>query len=79
MTVTYDPDEDTLRILFRNAPIHGSEVHASGLVLDFDQHGGILGLELASASAYISRPDAMTPVEIVRSAVADQNGASHAD
>lgn len=65
MTVTYDPEEDTLRILFRNAPIHGSEVHPSGLILDFDQNGAILGLELASASDHISRPDAIVTMETI--------------
>lgn len=64
MTITYCPEEDTLRILLRDAPIHQSEVHPAGLVLDFDQHGGILGLEIASASDYISRPDALTLVNV---------------
>ena len=56
MKMTYNPKEDTLRILFRNAPIHDSEVHQAGLILDFDQHGKIVGLELAAASKHISRP-----------------------
>jgi|GEM_PF-604533 Uncharacterized conserved small protein len=66
MTITYSPEEDTLRILFRNAPIHETEVHPSGLILDFDQHGGILGLELASASEHISRPEALAAVTAFR-------------
>lgn len=56
MKMTYNAEEDTLRILFRNAPIHESEVHQAGLILDFDQHGKLVGLELASASKHISRP-----------------------
>lgn len=55
MKVTYDAKEDTLRILFRDAPIQESETHRTGLVLDYDQHGAIVGLELAPASAYVSR------------------------
>ena len=44
MKVTYNPKEDTLRILLCNAPIHESEVHRAGLTLDFDQTGKIVGL-----------------------------------
>jgi uncharacterized protein YuzE len=56
MKMTYNPKEDTLRILFRNAPIHDSEVHQAGLILDFEQNGKIVGLELAAASKHITRP-----------------------
>ena len=56
MKVTYNPGEDTLRILFRNAPIQESETHRAGLILDYDQEGRIVGLELASASEHLSRP-----------------------
>jgi len=56
MKVTYNPKEDTLRILLCNAPIHESEVHRAGLTLDFDQTGKIVGLELSGASRHMSRP-----------------------
>ncbi|BDI28595.1 hypothetical protein CCAX7_006460 [Capsulimonas corticalis] len=56
MKVTYNPDEDKLRILFCNAPIQESEAHRAGLILDYDQNGRIVGLELSGASAHISRP-----------------------
>lgn len=57
MKMTYNPQEDTLRILFRSAPIHDSETHQAGLILDFDQNGKIVGLELAEASTLMSRPE----------------------
>lgn len=63
MKVTYNPEEDTLRILFRNAPIHESEQHRSGLILDYDQHGCILGLELAEASEYLSGSQSASLIE----------------
>lgn len=63
MTVLYDPEEDTLRILLRNAPIHASEVHPAGLVLDFDQDGGILGIEIASASHCVSQGEGLSLIE----------------
>ena len=63
MKVTYDLNGDTLRILFRNAPISETESHRSGLILDYDQQGRIVGLELADASEHMSRPHAMNFIE----------------
>lgn len=60
MTVSYDAEEDVLHILFRSAPIETSEELRQDLVLDFDDHGGIVGLELRAASRHISRTDAAT-------------------
>ncbi len=59
MKVTYDLSGDKLRILFRNAPISETESHRSGLILDYDQQGRIVGLELADASEHMSRPHTM--------------------
>jgi uncharacterized protein YuzE len=64
MKVTYDPSEDTLRILFRNAPIQESETHRPGLILDYDQEGRIVGLELAAASEHLSHPYPVGLIEI---------------
>ena len=63
MKVTYNPTEDTLHILFCSAPIHESENHRAGLILDYDQHGRIVGLELASASEHMSHPHIVDFVE----------------
>lgn len=59
MKMTYDPQADTLRILFRSAPIHESETHRAGLILDFDQQGKLVGLELPAASTLMSRPETL--------------------
>ncbi len=65
MKIIYNSGDDTLRILFRNAPIQTSETHRLGLILDYDQEGRIIGLELATASEHISRPKALNFVEMV--------------
>jgi uncharacterized protein YuzE len=65
MKVTYNPDGDKLNILFRSAPISETETHRPGLILDYDQQGRIIGLELANASEHISRPHALGFVEMV--------------
>lgn len=56
MKVTYTPENDILRILFCDAPIQETETHREGLILDYDQQGRIVGLELADASAHMSWP-----------------------
>ena len=37
MKVTYDPEVDVLRILFRNAPIEESDEDKPGVILDYDK------------------------------------------
>ena len=44
MKVTYDPDVDVLRMLFRNAPIEESDEDTPGIILDYDQEGHHRGL-----------------------------------
>ena len=68
MKVTYNPSGDTLNILFRSAPISETETHRPGLILDYDQQGRIIGLELANASEYMSRPQTLDFVELMGTA-----------
>ncbi len=56
MKITYDAHQDTLRILFRSAPIHQTDHQGSGVTLDYDQHGQIVGMELTRASDCVSDP-----------------------
>ncbi|HEY3856112.1 MAG TPA: DUF2283 domain-containing protein [Verrucomicrobiae bacterium] len=50
MKVTYDPQVDVLRILFRNAPIDESNEDKAGVIIDYDKDGNIVGLEVLNAS-----------------------------
>jgi len=50
MKVTYDPEVDVLRILFRDAPIDESDEDKPGIILDYDKDGNIVGLEVLNAS-----------------------------
>ncbi len=56
MKVTYNPYRDTLRILLCDAPIKTSEMHHTGMILDYDHNGRIVGLEITEASEHMSRP-----------------------
>jgi uncharacterized protein YuzE len=39
MKVTYDPEEDVLRILFSNVPIEESDEDKPGVIIDDDKDG----------------------------------------
>jgi uncharacterized protein YuzE len=59
MKVTYDPEVDVLRILFRNAPIEESDEDKPGVILDYDKEGNVVGLEVLNASQRIENPRAV--------------------
>jgi uncharacterized protein YuzE len=56
MKVTYDPEVDVLRIVFRNAPVEESDEDKPGVILDCDKDGNIVGLEVLDASKRIENP-----------------------
>jgi uncharacterized protein YuzE len=49
MKVTYDTEVDVLRIRFTDAPIAESDELREGVIVDFDEDGNIVGLELLDA------------------------------
>ncbi len=59
MKVTYDPEVDVLRILFRDAPIEESDEDKPGIILDYDKEGNVVGLEVLNASQRIENPRAL--------------------
>ena len=56
MKITYDPEVDVLRILFRDAPIEESDEDKPGVILDYDKDGNIVGLEILKASTRVENP-----------------------
>ncbi len=50
MKVTYDRDVDVLKLVFRKAKIHESAEGKPGVILDYDQSGNVVGLEILNAS-----------------------------
>jgi uncharacterized protein YuzE len=56
MKISYDPEVDVVRILFSNAPIKESDEDKPGLILDYDAHGNIVGLEILNASSRMDKP-----------------------
>ena len=56
MKVTYDPEVDVLRIVFRDVAIEESDEDKPGVILDYDKDGNIVGLELLNASQRVENP-----------------------
>jgi len=56
MKVTYDAEVDVLRILFSSRPIEQSDEEKPGVVLDYDEDGNIVGIEILNASKRVEQP-----------------------
>ncbi|MDE3098210.1 MAG: DUF2283 domain-containing protein [Verrucomicrobiota bacterium] len=56
MKVTYDPEVDVLRILFRDVPVEESDEDKPGVILDYDKDGNVVGMEVLNASKRIENP-----------------------
>ncbi|HSZ60134.1 MAG TPA: DUF2283 domain-containing protein [Tepidisphaeraceae bacterium] len=56
MKVTYDPETDTLRLVFGRAQIEESDEDKPGVILDYDKDGNVVGLEILDASKRMDNP-----------------------
>lgn len=59
MKVVYDPEKDILQITFIETIIEETTQIAPGLVLDYDEDGNVIGLELRKASTKMDNPYAI--------------------
>ena len=59
MKVTYDSEVDVLRVLFSGARIAESDEDKPGVILDYDDAGNVVGLEILNASQRVDNPRAM--------------------
>ncbi len=59
MKVTYDPETDTVRVLFSSAKIEESDEDKPGIILDYDKDGNVVGLEILDASERMENPKAV--------------------
>jgi uncharacterized protein YuzE len=52
MRLSYDPDTDSLYIHLVEKPSTDSDEVADGVVLDFDENGGLVGIDVQHASQH---------------------------
>lgn len=60
MKTIYDPDKDILQISFTKEPVEETTQIAPGLILDYDEDGKVIGLEIRKASQKVDDPYEMT-------------------
>jgi uncharacterized protein YuzE len=56
MKVVYDPEVDVLSVLLSDAPIAESDQDKPGIILDYDDVGNVVGLEILDASKRMPDP-----------------------
>ena len=56
MNVTYDREVDILRITLSDSAIAESDEEAPGVIVDYDDKGVVVGLEILDASTSVSEP-----------------------
>ena len=60
MKVIYDPEQDVLHIALLSAIVEETTQISPGLVLDYDEDGQVIGLEIRKASMKTDSPFAIS-------------------
>jgi uncharacterized protein YuzE len=56
MKIIYDRETDTLMIVFANTPVFESDEDKPGVILDYDERGMLVSLEILDASKRVTLP-----------------------
>ncbi len=59
MKATYDPKTDTLSFELKSGPVAESDEDKPGVILDYDEHGDLMGIEVLDASKRVAETRTM--------------------
>ena len=59
MKVIYDPETDTLDLVFRDEAVAESDEVREGIIVDFDRDGRLVSIEVLNASEHVHEPQTM--------------------
>jgi YD repeat-containing protein len=59
MKATYDPKTDTLTFELKFAPVAESDEDRPGVILDYDEEGNLIGIEVLDASKRVAETRTM--------------------
>ena len=59
MKVIYDPETDTLDLIFREEPVVESDEVQEGIILDYGRDGKLVSIEVLDASEHVREPNTM--------------------
>ena len=59
MRINYHQDVDILRIVLNDSDIEESDENKPGVIIDYDEQGNVVGIELLDASRRIENPRAI--------------------
>ena len=57
MEIRYDKEEDILVVTFSNKSVAESDEEKPGVILDYDENGGIISIEILDASKMVANPE----------------------
>ncbi|PIP49277.1 MAG: hypothetical protein COX14_00095 [Chloroflexi bacterium CG23_combo_of_CG06-09_8_20_14_all_45_10] len=59
MKVIYNTETDTLDLIFRDEAVAESDEVREGIIVDYDQDGKLVSIEVLNASEHVHEPETM--------------------
>ena len=56
MRAIYDPETDTLTLILQDGPVAESDEIRKGIIIDHDQEGRVVSIEMLNAPEHIAEP-----------------------